>query len=92
MLRILHPFMPFISEEIWQSIRPFLSEANLSTHLAIASWPRVYESLLAESEALAMNRLIEASEAFNSLRSLAGYQPGQPRVPAVLRYHDGMKA
>ena len=33
-LRILHPFMPFISEEIWQALRPYMSEANLSDHLA----------------------------------------------------------
>ena len=28
MLRLLHPFMPFVSEEIWQVIRPYLDEAE----------------------------------------------------------------
>ena len=39
MLRLLHPFMPFISEEIWQALRPYVSETNLSEHLAVAKWP-----------------------------------------------------
>ena len=30
MLRLLHPFMPFVSEEIWQVIRPYLDEPNLA--------------------------------------------------------------
>ncbi len=39
MLRLLHPFMPFVSEEIWQVIRPYLDEANLARHLPIAKYP-----------------------------------------------------
>ncbi len=36
-LKILHPFMPFISEEIWQLI----SERDEKKALIIASWPEV---------------------------------------------------
>ena len=39
MLRLLHPFMPFISEEIWQTLRPYLNDSNISDHLAVAHWP-----------------------------------------------------
>ena len=39
MLRLLHPFMPFVSEEIWQVIRPYLDEPNLAPHLPIAKYP-----------------------------------------------------
>ena len=86
MLRILHPFMPFISEEIWQAIRPYLSEANLSDHLAIAKFPTPADrDPLSESEAAAMDRCIEATQAINSLRSLVGSHPGQ-RVTAALRF------
>jgi valyl-tRNA synthetase len=85
MLRLLHPFMPFISEEIWQVLRPYLSEAGLSEHLAAAKFPTPAESdPLIEAEAEAMERCIAATQAINSLRSLTGHHPGQ-RVRAVLR-------
>jgi valyl-tRNA synthetase len=37
-LRILHPFMPFISEEIWQSI----SLRKKENALIVSKWPRKY--------------------------------------------------
>jgi valyl-tRNA synthetase len=36
-LKLLHPFMPFLSEEIWQRI----SERKPSEALVIASWPEI---------------------------------------------------
>ena len=53
MLRLLHPFMPFVSEEIWQVIRPYIEEQNLAAHLPIAKYP----------EASATNPLSPAEEA-----------------------------
>ena len=86
MLRILHPFMPFISEEIWQTIRPYLGEADLSEHLAVAKFPEPTVAFkLNPEEADAMDRCIGTTEAINSLRSLAGHHPGQ-RVAAIIRY------
>jgi len=88
MLRLLHPFMPFISEEIWQALRPYLSDSNVSEHLAVASWPEPAErDPLSEMEAEAMERCIAATQTINSLRSLVGHHPGQ-RIKAVLRLSD----
>ena len=85
MLRVLHPFMPFISEEIWQVLRPYLSEPNLSQHLAVAKYPgALSESWMSAAETAAMDHCIAATEAINSLRSLLGYHPGQ-RVRVVIR-------
>ncbi|HLW72078.1 MAG TPA: valine--tRNA ligase [Candidatus Binataceae bacterium] len=78
MLRILHPFMPFISEEIWQVLRPYFGAANLPGHLAIAGWPVLSpDDLLSESETKRMRFCISAVERSNSLRSFLGYHPGQ---------------
>jgi valyl-tRNA synthetase len=89
MLRVLHPFMPFISEELWQTIRPYLSELSLAAHLAIACWPETTKvDFLSEVEVMAMDRCIATTEAINSLRSLAGHHPGQ-RVTAVIRPAEG---
>ncbi len=90
MLRLLHPFMPFVTEEIWQVIRPYLDEANLAAHLPIAKYPEPLESNpLSEAEQNAMQHCIEATEAINSLRSLLGWHPGQ-RVNAIIKRADAI--
>jgi len=42
LLRVLHPLMPFITEEIWQRVAPQLSGATAasSPSLMLAAWPR----------------------------------------------------
>jgi valyl-tRNA synthetase len=88
MLRLLHPFMPFVSEEIWQVIRPYIDEPNLAAHLPIAKYPEVSATNpLSAAEELAMSHCIEATEAINSLRSLLGWHPGQ-RVTATIKAGD----
>jgi valyl-tRNA synthetase len=85
MLRLLHPFMPFISEEIWQVLKPYLSEPNPKPHLVVADFPTpAAQPWISGEQEAAMNRCIAATEAINSLRSLLGYHPGQ-RVRTVIR-------
>ena len=52
MLRLLHPFMPFVSEEIWQVIRPYLDEPNL----APASADREVSGAVGDESAVAGGR------------------------------------
>ena len=86
LLRLLHPFMPFISEELWQAIREFLPQAGLSEHLVIAKFPEPTAiAYISADEQLAMARCLEATEAINSLRSLLGYHPGQ-RARGFIRF------
>ena len=85
MLRVLHPFMPFISEEIWQALRPYFPDKDLSEHLAVAKFPTPSSApWLTTEEETAMNRCIEATQAINSLRSLVKWSPGH-KVEAFLR-------
>jgi len=92
MLRLLHPFMPFVTEDIWQAIRPYVAEKDLAPHLPIAKFPIAgLASMLTDPEALAMEHFIEATEAINSLRSLLGWHPGE-RVSAVVRLGEGLAA
>ncbi len=86
LLRLLHPFMPFISEELWQALRPYIDEPGLSEHLAIASFPKAdADDPLTDAERAAMAHCLEVTDAINSLRSLLGYHPGQ-RVTALIRH------
>ncbi len=52
-LKLLHPFMPFISEEIWQRI----SIRSQDEALCVSEWPetRKYDKNLLESFQIAMN-------------------------------------
>jgi valyl-tRNA synthetase len=90
MLRLLHPFMPFISEEIWQTLRPYLRQSSRVEHLAIAQWPQPAATgegedvYLEPGDEVLMNRCIELTQAANSLRSLVGHHPGS-RVFAQVR-------
>jgi len=85
LLRLLHPFMPFISEELWQALRPYLAHDDLSPHLAIASFPQApTDDPLTPAETEAMEHCLAATEAMNSLRALLGYHPGE-RIKAALR-------
>ncbi|HXW82967.1 MAG TPA: class I tRNA ligase family protein, partial [Candidatus Binataceae bacterium] len=85
LLRLLHGFMPFLTEEIWQTMRPYIGEPQLAAHLPIAKYPEVSKvAWLSSEEAAAMDHCIEATEAINSLRALLGHHPGQ-KVRAVIR-------
>ena len=49
-LRMLHPFMPFLTEEIWQTVSPLAGQAGES--IMLAPWPGSQNDRLdAESEA-----------------------------------------
>jgi valyl-tRNA synthetase len=83
MLRLIHPFMPFISEEIWQALRPYLGEKReegrtRGEHLAVAKWPLPSaQDPLSQLEAEAMEHCRQATQAINSLRSLLGLGPAE---------------
>jgi len=90
MLRLLHPFMPFVSEEIWQVIRPYIADADLAPNLPIAKFPKPSNvAFLSEFEKTAIAHFISTTQAFNSLRSFLSHHPGD-RVDGIVRVNRAL--
>jgi valyl-tRNA synthetase len=81
-LRLLHPIMPFISEEIWQSIKecfPLEEEA-----LIIARFPVSQREMIDHRIAEEMNLIQESIVAIRNLRKQINLSPAQ-EVTVVIR-------
>ena len=70
-LRLLHPFMPFITEEIWQAI-PHEGET-----LICAQWPAYRADLCFQAEADAMESVMQAIRAVRNRRSEMNVPPSR---------------
>ena len=77
-LRLLHPFMPFLSEEIWQHL-PHKGEA-----LIVASWPEQDPTLEFTEEDQDMSLLMEVIKSIRNLRSEVNIHP-RKRCNVVLK-------
>lgn len=71
-LRLLHPFMPFISEEIWQH----LTRSGGDTSLSVAPWPRFDKQLVDESARVEMGLVMDIIHAVRNLRQEIGLARG----------------
>ena len=78
-LRVLHPFMPFISEEIWQQLPLSKEEA-----LVIGRWPDFSEHLIFPDSAREMKVFQEVSRAIRNLRAQVQVTPGI-KTPVIVR-------
>ncbi len=90
-LRLLHPFMPFISEEIWQHLPDHAALSGREREpLVISPWPEPCGELEFPGEALEMAVVQETIRAIRNLRSQVQLPPAR-RVPVVLRPSPEMK-
>ncbi|MGO4938697.1 valine--tRNA ligase [Fundicoccus sp. Sow4_D5] len=62
-LRLLHPIMPFVTEEIWQQL---LSEKS---SIVVADYPTVNAAYINEEAVTAMNQLIEVIRGVRTIRN-----------------------
>ncbi len=70
-LKLLHPFMPFITEEIWQSL-PHVGES-----IVISDWPMACDSLAFPKEAAQMEMVMEALKAVRNKRAEMNIPPSK---------------
>ncbi len=83
-MKLLHPYMPFITEEIWQCL-PHEGES-----IMVAAWPESDEKLFDEEAETAMNAIMEAIKAIRNMRAEVNVAPGK-KVPAILLVADELQ-
>ena len=71
-LRLLHPFIPFITEELWQKLPNKNGES-----IMIAEYPKFRESDILEELELAMETVIDIIRAIRNLRSEYNIPPSK---------------
>lgn len=62
-MRMLHPFMPFITEEIWQKL------PHKGASITVAQWPEVKEEFHDEQAAKEMERLVSIIKSVRNIRA-----------------------
>ena len=82
-LRLLHPFMPFVTEEIWQQ----LPQEKGNGSIMIAEFPRPEERFDDDQIADEMGLVIEVIAAIRNIRGEMNISPGD-QIIGILRTKD----
>ena len=81
-LRLLHPFIPFITEELWQKLPNKKGES-----IMIAEYPKFKESDIAEELESAMDTVIDIIRAIRNLRSEYNIPPSK-KIKVFVKTED----
>lgn len=81
-LQLLHPYMPFITEEIWQSL------PHEGATIMLAPWPKP-SGLLAPTQEKAMNTMMAIVTEIRTMRSERSVAPGR-KITAICQAPEDM--
>lgn len=84
-LRMLHPFMPFITEEIWQKL-PRSKDASGDT-IMIQPWPHIQKDMISKEAEDEMKCLIDLITAIRNVRSVWNIEP-KKEITAFINIHE----
>ncbi|PSJ80489.1 valine--tRNA ligase [Neisseria iguanae] len=79
-LRLLHPIMPFITEELWQAVAS-LANAKQTDSIMVAAWPVADESKIVQT---AFDKMTALQDLIGAVRNLRGEMGIAPNVKAPL--------
>jgi len=80
-MRLLHPFMPFITEEIWQNL-PHKGES-----ITVAEWPKVRPELSNHEASEQMKLLVEIIRSVRNIRAEVN-TPMSKKIAMIIHAHD----
>jgi valyl-tRNA synthetase len=81
-LRLLHPIMPFITEELWQKVAPLAGQTGET--IMLQSYPQLDESLIDTSSIEELDWVKSFIMGIRSIRSEMDIKPGKP-LPVLLQ-------
>ena len=93
-LRLLHPFMPFVTEAVWQQLSSRLPEpaqerlGSDGRALIVAGYPTLEDGVLDEVAEGEIETVVELVRAVRNLRAEFRVQSSQ-RISAFVNAHDG---
>ena len=79
-LRLLHPIIPFITEELWQTVAP-LANAKTADSIMLAAYPKADPEKIVQA---AFNQMAQLQDLIGAVRNLRGEMGIQPNVKAPL--------
>jgi len=71
LMKLLHPFMPFITEEIWQHIRP----RDIDGAMIVAPWPTFDEASVLEDDLALFEKIQSIISAIRNIRAEFNLSP-----------------
>lgn len=88
MLRMLHPIMPFVTEEIWQTLQPRTDGESIST----AAFPEADEARIATGTEKNFTMMQQSVEAIRRMRSEANLAPSKEITVSIGAESDASMA
>lgn len=83
-MKLLHPYMPFITEEIYQCL-PHEVES-----IMISKWPVADESLVDPEAERGMNAIMDSIKAIRNMRAEVNANPGK-KIPAIMLVSEDLR-
>jgi valyl-tRNA synthetase len=83
-MKLLHPYMPFITEEIYQCL-PHEAES-----IMISKWPVADESLVDPEAERGMNAIMDSIKAIRNMRAEVNANPGK-KIPAIMLVNEDLR-
>ncbi len=89
-LRLAHPFIPFITEELWQKVAPLAGMAGET--IMLARYPQAQPEKVDPAAEAQVAVLKEITNAVRNLRSERNLPPGERIAAYVVPKQDGVEA
>ena len=83
-MKLLHPYMPFITEEIYQCL-PHEAES-----IMISKWPVADENLVDPEAERGMNAIMDSIKAIRNMRAEVNANPGK-KIPAIMLISEDLR-